>query len=467
MKLVLASSGIVGGDISANAVDAIRSSQAVVIQSALTPSGKYVFDNFENVVSLDFLYEKSRTYDTLNSNIAKEVLRTAKTQDVVFLVDGSVTENEACAIIRRKRKDAKVLSGCSKADYFASLAGITGEYLAVSAYRIDRKRLSLPLVVYDVDNVLTAGEVKLAVSDCFGDDISISLFHGDEAKNIPLFELDRQADFGSNTGIVVNSLPLTKKTRFDLDDLLEILDVLRSENGCPWDRAQTKDSIKKNTIEEAYELVDAVQKGDESAICEEVGDVLLQVAFQTTFAKERGAFTMRDALSGLCEKLITRHTHVFGYDDADDENSALNVWDKNKCKEKGFESGAEYLSSVPTNFPALMRADKIAKRSGKYNMDFPTADDALKKVYEELGEVKAEIGVDDSKLFEECGDFLFAAASYVRKLGVDSETALSSATDKFLKRFIKTEELVKRDGKDMQTTSVEELDVYYNESKKY
>ena len=200
---------------------------------------------------------------------------------------------------------------------------------------------------------------------------------------------------------------------------------------------------------------------------EELGDVVLHTAFQAIFAEERGTFTFSDAISALCEKLITRHTHVFGNDRASDSESALSVWDKNKRKEKGYENGTEYLCAVPKNFPALMRADKVSKRSGKYNMDFLSADDALEKVYEELSEVKAELGGDKNKLGEECGDFLFAAASYVRKLGFDSETALSAATEKFLKRFKKTEELVLNAGKDMRDLTAEELNEYYDESKKY
>ena len=467
MKLILASAGAEGGDLTLKTLEELKSGKKIILQSAETPAGKFIAEQFPQATALDEIYEKSRTYDTLNKNIAAAVLKAAKTEDVIFLIDGGVSENEACDIILKKRKDAEVLSGVTKAGYYASKAGLTGGYLAVSAYRVGEKKLSLPLVVYDIDGEYTASEVKLIVSDAFGDDIPVTLFTQNGRKNIRLYELDRENDFEYSSALVINELDLTEKTRFSLDDLMQILEILRGENGCPWDKAQTKDSIRMNTIEEAYELVDAVEKGDDAAICEELGDVLLQSAFQAEFAKERGAFTMRDAISGLCEKLISRHTHIFGTDKATDANSALDVWDKNKRKEKGFACGAEYLSAVPKNFPALMRADKVAKRSGKYNMDFADADEALKKVYEELDEVKTEIGGDEKRLSEECGDFLFAAASYVRKLGQNSEQVLSYATEKFLRRFAKTEELILKDGKDMTKLTAEELDEYYNESKKY
>ena len=467
MKLILASAGVEGGDLTLKTLDEIKSADEIIIQTALTPAGKYIVDNFPSAVSLDDVYKKSRTYDTLNKNIAAEVLKAAKTKNVIFLTDGGVSENRACGIILKKRKDAIVLSGVTKAAYFAEKAAFTGNYLAISAYEVGSAKLTLPLIVYDVDCAITAGEVKLAVSSAFGDDIPVTLFTGGENKQIPLYELDRQTDLGFLSAIAIGELSLTQKTRYDVDDLLEILRILRDENGCPWDKAQTKESILPGTVEETYELLDAVKSGDESAIMEELGDVVLQTAFQAIFAEERGTFTFSDAISALCEKLITRHTHVFGNDRASDSESALSVWDKNKRKEKGYENGTEYLYAVPKNFPALMRADKVSKRSGKYNMDFLSADDALEKVYEELSEVKAELGGDKNKLGEECGDFLFAAASYVRKLGFDSETALSAATEKFLKRFKKTEELVLNAGKDMRDLTAEELNEYYDESKKY
>lgn len=467
MKLVLASAGAEGGDLTLKTVEEMKSADEIIIQTALTPSGKYIAENYPSAVSLDYVYQKSRSYETLNKNIAAEVLKAAKSKNVIFLTDGGVSENRACKIILEKRKDAIVLSGVTKASYFADKAAFTGEYLAVSAYDVNSAKLSLPLVVYDVDCAITASEVKLAISSAFGDDIPVTLFSNGKSKQIRLYELDRQSDLGFLSAIAIDELPLTTKTRYSVEDLLDILKILRGENGCPWDKAQTKESILPNTVEETYELLDAVKSGDESAIMEELGDLILQAAFQAIFAEERGTFTFADAISALCEKLITRHTHIFGDDTATDAESALSVWDKNKSKEKGYENGYEYLNSVPKNFPALMRADKISKRSGKYNMDFLSADDALKKVYEELDEVKAELGKDKDKLGEECGDFLFAAASYVRKLGYDSETALSAATEKFLKRFKITEELVLKDGKNMRELTASQTDEYYNESKKY
>ena len=158
MKLILASAGVEGGDLTLKTLDEIKSADEIIVQTALTPAGKYIVDNFPSAATLDDVYKKSRTYDTLNKNIAAEVLKAAKTKNVIFLTDGGVSENRACGIILKKRKDAIVLSGVTKAAYFAEKAAFTGNYLAISAYEAGSAKLTLPLIVYDVDCAITAGE---------------------------------------------------------------------------------------------------------------------------------------------------------------------------------------------------------------------------------------------------------------------------------------------------------------------
>ena len=162
--------------------------------------------------------------------------------------------------------------------------------------------------------------------------------------------------------IKVFGAPFVKRDKYTFGDLVEIIRRLRDPDGCPWDRAQTHESIRINCLEEAYELVDAVDLDDPDKMCEEVGDVLMQAAFHTLIEEERGHFTMTDVISGTCEKLITRHTHVFGQDKASEADGALTVWEKNKMKEKHQETFSDAVNDVPECFPALLRAQKIAKR---------------------------------------------------------------------------------------------------------
>lgn len=430
--------------------------------------GKWLATLGFNYISLDDIYEKSRNFDTLAKNLAAKVVSLAKTENVLYLVEGDVKEDVSCSLILKKRPDAEVIPGVSKADYYLDKAGVNGKYTAVSAYDVSGAKLSLPLVVYDVDSPITASRVKLVLSDLFGDEIPCYKFFNGTFSKIMLYESDYGNDFDETSAIVIKELPLAKKRRFDLYDLKDILNVLRSENGCPWDRVQTPESIRKNTVEETYELIDAISKNDTECVIEELGDFMLQAFFYVCFGEESKAFTLSDVSSGISNKLVSRHTHIFGKDSANSSAKALDVWEKNKQKEKGFTCGAEYLESVPKSFPAVLRAHKVGSRSKKYNMDFSSFEEAAEKVKEEYKEVLEEVKKGNEKgIYEESGDLLFAVVSFVRLLGVDGELALNSATDKFLKRFRKTEELVIKDGKNMQELSAEELDKYYHESKKY
>lgn len=467
MKITLIGAGSSLDNLTLAGYEKAKRSEKVFLRTALSKVGKEILESGINAQPLDYVYESCRNFDTLSKKLAKVVLDASKAQDVVYLVDGDVTDDVSCSIILKKHKDVEVIPGVSKATYFLSKVGIIGSYTACSAYDVKSSKLTLPLVVYDIDSQFIASEVKLALSDLYGDEIPVYKFKNGDFKKIKLYESDFDSHFDYSCALVIDSLPLTGKTRFDLDDLHDIVNVLRSENGCPWDRAQTKESIRKDIVEEAYELVDAINRNDEDGMLEESGDLILQAVFSSIFAEERRSFTLRDALSGICSKLIERHTHIFGADKATNAESALEIWDKNKQKEKGFESGGEYLESVPTNFPALMRAQKVGSRARKFNMDFESAVAVFEKVQEELNEVKAELLTSDSKkLAEEIGDLLFAIVSLARLSGLESEEILNLSTEKFIKRFKRTEELIINDGKVMRDLSAEEIDGYYNASKK-
>ena len=230
--------------------------------------------------------------------------------------------------------------------------------------------------------------------------------------------------------------------KYTIDDLLEILKVLRSDNGCPWDRVQTHDSIKKNMIEETYEAIDALESGDDGAFANELGDVLLQVAFHATLAKERGAFCFDDILNEICTKLIARHTHVFGEDKAVSAEEALSTWEKNKKKEKGLKSDSELLKEVPHGLPALMRAQKLQKKAAACGKSFEEGDKAAKKVSEIAVNLQGSVpGESDTE--KAVGDMLFAAVNLARTLKVDAETALAASSNRFVKDFESAEKTEK------------------------
>lgn len=257
------------------------------------------------------------------------------------------------------------------------------------------------------------------------------------------------------------------KDNYDIDDLISIVALLRAPGGCPWDADQTHQSIKANFIEETYEVVEAINKDNPDMLREELGDILLQVALHTQIEQEKGSFTFNDVANDIVKKLVVRHPHVFSDETVDGVAQALNSWDAVKLKTKGQKTQSKSMLSVPKELPALMRAQKVQKKAAKVGFDWDSADGAFDKMYEELDELKIAMTEDDaSHIEEELGDVLFSAVNIARFLKLDSEEALTGATDKFVARFQKVEQMAAEQGIDMKSASPKELDRLWNIAKK-
>ncbi len=393
----------------------------------------------------------------------EELKRRGRAKEVCYVVDGSGTEDVA-AVELLKSSRVNLIDGRSKGSYFAALGGLSGEYTALSAFSVGERKLALPLVVYDVteDNI---GDIKLILGEKFGDEAEAVLITDGRAAEMPLYETDRKK-LGSMTGLVLKNQDLLSKKRFDFEDVVAILRRLRAPDGCPWDRVQTHESIRINAIEEAYELVDAIDKRDPDHMCEEAGDVLMQSLFHTLMEEERGDFTVTDMLSELCTKLITRHTHVFGTEQAATADGALSVWEKNKMTEKHQQTYADAVNDVPQCFPALLRAQKVAKRMEKGGWDRATVENFERKFREEYQELMEAVKIDDkSQILEELGDVLFCTVELGRAVGADCELALLETVKKAAARYTAYEAFVLADGKDVHALSDEEKDAYYKRAK--
>ena len=251
---------------------------------------------------------------------------------------------------------------------------------------------------------------------------------------------------------------------YSMEDLLRIMELLRAPEGCPWDREQTHQSIRRNMLEEAYEVAEAIDNRDTANLKEELGDVLLQVVFHSRMAQEEGLFTFDDVVDGICKKLVFRHPHVFGTVEAGDADGALTAWEKQKREEKGQKTAADSLDGVARSLPALMRAEKIQDKAKKAGFDWPDISPALDKLSEELGELKTA-AAQGSNVEEELGDLLFSAVNVSRFVKVDTEEALNGATDKFIGRFRKVEEEAARQGRALEGMSLAELDKLWEHAK--
>lgn len=245
--------------------------------------------------------------------------------------------------------------------------------------------------------------------------------------------------------------------------LTAIMEKLRSPGGCPWDREQDHRTLKQYLIEEAYEVLEAIDLNDVDKLTEELGDVLLQVVFHAQIAKENGEFDIRDVIAGICRKLIDRHPHIFGDKKVKDSVEVAGNWEAIKKAEKGFTNYAQVLKAIPSNLPALMRAYKVQQKAALVGFDWDRWEDAMAKLEEELAELKAACrSGGEEEIHEEMGDLLFAVVNVCRFLSVQPELCLKAATDKFIRRFEYMEELADRPLEEM---ALSELDTLWNRAK--
>ncbi len=257
-----------------------------------------------------------------------------------------------------------------------------------------------------------------------------------------------------------------EKPKYKFEDLVEIMKLLRSPNGCPWDREQDHKSIRQNFIEETYEVIEAIDTEDKDLLKEELGDVMLQVVFHAEMESEKNEFDINDVCDGICKKLIVRHPHVFGDVEADTSDKVLLNWDKIKMQTKSQKNQSDAMESVSKALPSLMRSTKIQQKAAKVGFDWINVNGAMDKLNEEVSELKEAIKENNKeRQTEELGDVLFSVVNVSRFLKIDSEEALYKACDKFTNRFRKVEDLAKERNMDIKKATLEELDSLWEEVK--
>ena len=254
------------------------------------------------------------------------------------------------------------------------------------------------------------------------------------------------------------------KPRYDVYDLVRLVRILRAPGGCPWDAEQTHESIRRNFIEEVYEVVEAIDEGDSEHLREELGDVLTQVVFHSELEREAGRFELDDVADMVVRKLVYRHPHVFGDVTVSGTGEVLSNWDELKKTEKHQATATDTLRSVAKSLPALWRAEKVQKKAAKVGFDWPDASGALEKIGEETEELRSAVRTGEGA-FEELGDVLFSAVNAARHLGIDPEAALTASTEKFIARFARLETAAADRGLKLEDMTLQEMDGLYEEIK--
>ncbi len=261
-------------------------------------------------------------------------------------------------------------------------------------------------------------------------------------------------------------LEFQRKECYNVEDFKKIISILRSENGCPWDKEQTHESIRRNLLEEAYEVCEAIDEGSPEHLKEELGDLLMQVIFHAQIETEIGGFNLDDVADTACKKLILRHPHVFSDVEVSGADEVLTNWDDIKRVEKAQKTTTDAMNSVAKSLPGLWRAEKIQSKAAKVGFDWNDTNEALLKLREETDELFDAVASGDSdRILDELGDVLFATVTMSRFLKCDPETAIANTCEKFISRFEFTEKLLLDKGKKMEDCTVDELIELYNLSK--
>lgn len=456
----------------------ITNADKLILRTAIHPTVADLDKRNIEYTSCDEFYEQGNSFDEVYNNIAQKLITEAKAgHDVVYAVPGSpFVAERTVVIIREQAKQADV-----KLDILSGMSFMEVMYQRLNIDPIDGLTIldacdleDLPdempssLVITQVYNQHVASDTKLTLMEKYPEDFPVTFIRNlslpdEEVREIPLYELDRQPNIDHLTSLYIGKMPKHEQT-FDLEPLEDVVKTLRSPGGCPWDIVQTHKSLRRNLIEEVYEVIEAIDLEDEKLLCEELGDLLMQVIFHARMAEEAKLFSMQDVIDGITEKLIRRHPHVFGDVNVKDAGEVLINWEAIKRAEK--KDRTSVLDGIPKDLPALMSAYKLQHKAAKVGFDWPDIDPVWDKLEEELRELEEAIADGKvEKIEEELGDVLFTVVNIARFLKIDAEVALTGTNRKFKKRFSYIEAKVKAKHQHWENLSLIDLDELWQEAK--
>lgn len=429
--------------------------------------------------SFDHLYNRADSFESVYQQISEQVVDLGKRPNgVVYAVPGHpfVAEATTPTILRLASEEGlsvQVLEGISFIEPILTALAIDPlpnllilDALELAASHVPQYPPHLPLLIAQLYSRQVAADVKLTLMEVYPPHHPVRLVHqaGTRAVKVEalnLYEIDRSSSIDWMTSLYLPAL--ARETSFEA--FQEVVAHLRSPEGCPWDREQDHQTLKPFLLEEAYELVEAIDQENVAAMKEELGDLLLQVVLHAQIAHEEGDFGMKDVLAGIHRKLVSRHPHVFGDVSVKDSGEVLRNWEKLKAKERQA-NGVEQrglLDGIPLALPALSQAQEIQRRAARVGFDWHEIEGVLQKVEEELRELVAAKGSQDQTA--EFGDLLFSLVNLARWLQIDAESALRLANQRFRRRFAHMERRVKEEGKILSDLSLQELDALWEEAK--
>ncbi|UOE94196.1 nucleoside triphosphate pyrophosphohydrolase [Alkalihalobacillus sp. LMS39] len=433
--------------------------------------------------SFDDIYEAHDSFETVYETISEKIIKLVENENITYAVPGHplIAEQTVQLLIKKGKSlpfNINILGGQSFLDaMFASLQidPIEGcQIVDGTALKKEMLQVRHHMIISQVYDAFIASEVKLTLMELLPDDYPVKVVTGagmmtETIVTVPLFELDRVVELSNLTAVYVPPVQDEKLLYQDFSKLRDVIRTLRGPNGCPWDKEQTHESLKRYLIEEAYEVLEAIDEQDDDHLVEELGDVLLQVMLHAQIGEDDGWFSVDDVIRTLTEKMIRRHPHVFDTVNVENTQQVVKNWDEIKKAEKeasGKQEVTSILKDVPKGLPALMKANTIQKQAAKVGFDWNDVAPIWMKLQEELAEFFTEIKSNDkNKMTKELGDVLFVIVNLARYYNIEAEEALQLTNEKFKKRFQLIEQELLQQGLDIKTVPLETLDDIWEKTK--
>nr|WP_300003662.1 nucleoside triphosphate pyrophosphohydrolase [Tissierella sp.] len=467
-------------DLTLGAVKRIEKGSRHFVRTENHPTIEYFKEKEIVYKSFDYLYETKDEFKDVYETIADTLLKEAKgEEDINYFVPGNpLVAEKTVEILIERGEDIEIVTGMSfidplimsvKRDPINGLKIVDG-----TVFDFGMIDINMDTIVTQVYNQRIISEIKIILSEVYGDEYKIYIIDSAGIKNqeivenIPIYMLDRFEKIGYLTSIYIPRIEKTQKEVFDFSDIIKIMEKLRGEDGCPWDIKQTHESLRACMLEEAYELVDAIDKGDVDSIIEELGDVLLQVIFHANIASDEGEFGIMDVTTALASKLIFRHPHIFLDEKVVNSEEVVYNWDRLKELQQGLKTTQEKMDHI-SGLPSLIKGLKIQELAAKVGFDWPDVSGAIEKIKEEYLEVIEVVDSSEENFEreeEEIGDLFFTVVNLARFLNIDPEVAMNRANHKFIDRFKFMEERSKEMETNLKDMSLDEMEELWNLAKK-
>ena len=460
-RITVVGAGWTAGQLTLDGIEAMKHSDVILLHTDHCGCAQWLTENGMSYASLDALYEACDDFDAHAQAAAGAVLEASRTGNVAYVVADVRDQSVAC-LIERAREEVQVIPGPPVEGALLALAVGETRLAAASEWESFHPSARENCLIRELDTRELASEIKLRLMQAYPEEWEIWLMQGGEAPiSIPLYALDRAERFDHRTCVLVPAQPsITGLERYDFEHLNEIMRLLCAPDGCPWDRVQTHESLRTCLLEETYEVIDAIDEGDTDHLYDELGDLLMQVALHAEIARRHGEFEMGDITTSICEKLISRHSHIFGDDSAQDAEQVLHLWDRNKMAERNQHSHTEALRSVTRTLPATLRAIKVLKRSANAGLGDGDVEAVLARCEALLRHPWTR---EDAEAH--VGRLLLATIALALLMQVDPEIALNGAVDRFIGRFEAIEREIAGKGLRFEDLAEETLRKYWNSVK--